>query len=67
MQTGDFYFGTFGENSSGTHSIVVGQRLNHDVADYPNKGKRIFRNEGLPWTLGDYDALPELGGAVGKK
>jgi hypothetical protein len=22
MQTGDFYFGTFGENSSGTHSCV---------------------------------------------
>ena len=47
--------------------IVVGQRLDHGVADYPNKGKRILRNEGLPWTLGDYDALPELGGAVGKK
>ena len=47
--------------------IVVGQRLDHDVADYPNKGKRIFRNKGLPWTLGDHDALQELGGAVGKK
>lgn len=47
--------------------IVVGQRLPHDVCDYPSKGKRIFRNEGLPWTLVDHDALEELGGTVGKK
>ncbi|MCJ8333488.1 MAG: cupin [Epibacterium sp.] len=47
--------------------IVVGQRLDHDVADYPNKGKRIFRNKGLPWTLGDHDALQELDCVVGKK
>lgn len=47
--------------------IVVGQRLTHDVCDYPEKGKRIFRNEGLPWTLVDYDALEHLGGSVGKK
>lgn len=39
--------------------IVVGQRLAHDVGDYPNQGKRIFRNEGLPWTLADLDALTE--------
>ncbi|MEX2961784.1 cupin domain-containing protein [Microbulbifer sp. TYP-18] len=31
--------------------IVVGQRLDHDVADYPNKNKRIYRNRGLPWEL----------------
>lgn len=47
--------------------IVVGQRLPHDVGDYTNKGKRIFRNEGLPWTLVDHDALQEIGGTVGKK
>ncbi len=33
--------------------IVVGQRLAHDVGDYPNKGKRIYRNAGLPWNLVD--------------
>lgn len=39
--------------------IVVGERLAHDVGDYPNKGKRIFRNGGLPWNLVDHDALEE--------
>lgn len=33
--------------------IVVGQRLAHDVGEYPLKGKRIFRNEGLQWALVD--------------
>lgn len=47
--------------------IVVGERLPHDVADYPDKRKRIFRNAGLPWSLADHDALEELGGSVGKK
>jgi uncharacterized cupin superfamily protein len=37
--------------------IVVGQRLAHDVGDYPNQGKRIFRNTGLPWDLVDLDAI----------
>ena len=31
--------------------IVVGQRLDHDVADYTQAGKRIFRNKGLKWNL----------------
>ncbi len=39
--------------------LVVGQRLNHDVADYPDKGKRIFRNTGLAWNLVDLDAIDE--------
>ncbi|MGH1412179.1 MAG: cupin domain-containing protein [Pelagimonas sp.] len=39
--------------------IVVGERLAHDVGDYPNKGKRIFRNIGLPWNLVDHHALEE--------
>ena len=47
--------------------IVVGQRLPHDVGDYTRLGKRIFRNEGLPWTLVDHDRLTEIGGSVGKK
>ncbi len=47
--------------------IVVGQRLPHDVGDYTKLGKRIFRNEGLPWTLVDHAQLNEIGGNVGKK
>ena len=37
--------------------IVVGERLPHDVADYPDKGKRIYRNRGLPWDLVDHAAI----------
>lgn len=33
--------------------IVVGQRLDHDVGDYPKLGKRIYRNKGLAWNLVD--------------
>lgn len=35
--------------------IVVGQRLPHDVGDYPKKRKRIWRNPGLPWDVADLD------------
>lgn len=31
--------------------IVVGQRLPHDVGDYPRLAKRIYRNQGQPWDL----------------
>jgi uncharacterized cupin superfamily protein len=31
--------------------IVVGGRLARDIGDYPNKGKRIYRNAGQPWEL----------------
>jgi uncharacterized cupin superfamily protein len=34
--------------------LVIGQRLAHDVADYPKMGKRIYRNEGLAWNLVDH-------------
>ncbi len=33
--------------------IVVGQRLAHDVGDYPNQRKRIYRNAGMPWDVVD--------------
>jgi uncharacterized cupin superfamily protein len=33
--------------------IVVGQRLEHDVADYPRQHKRLFRNKGRGWDLVD--------------
>lgn len=32
--------------------LVVGQRLEQDVADYPNKGKRLYRNSG-EWNVVD--------------
>ena len=43
--------------------VVAGERLDHDVGDYPRKGKRIFRNVGLPWTVADHDDLqfPQAG------
>lgn len=31
--------------------IVVGQRLEHDVADYPDLDKRLYRNKGMDWSL----------------
>ena len=40
--------------------LVIGQRLPHDVADYPDKGKRLFRNSGMAWQLVDADALEEV-------
>lgn len=33
--------------------LVIGQRLAQDVGDYPRLGKRIYRNEGMPWDLAD--------------
>jgi uncharacterized cupin superfamily protein len=39
--------------------IVVGQRLDHDVADYPNLKKRIFRNKGLAWNLVNLEDIEE--------
>lgn len=43
--------------------LVIGQRLQQDVADYPRLGKRIFRNDGMPWDLADLDTLqhPQAG------
>ena len=32
--------------------LVIGQRLEQDVGDYPNKGKRIYRNSGA-WDIVD--------------
>lgn len=39
--------------------IVAGQRLAHDVGDYPHLGKRVFRNAGLPWSLVSREAIEE--------
>ncbi len=37
--------------------LVIGQRLGQDVADYPRLGKRLYRNEGMPWDLAEIAAL----------
>lgn len=47
--------------------LVVGERLDHDVVDYPHLNKRIFRNKGMPWQMTDIDHLTILSGSVGKK
>ncbi len=47
--------------------IVVGQRLDHDVGDYPRLGKRLFRNKGQALNLVDQDRIERIGGEVGKK
>lgn len=39
--------------------LVIGQRLAHDVADYPHKAKRIYRNTGLAWNLVEHEAIAE--------
>jgi len=39
--------------------IVVGQRLEHDVGDYPNLKKRIYRNRGLKWNIVDIENISE--------
>lgn len=47
--------------------IVVGERLAHDVADYPRKHKRIYRNTDLPWDLVDHEAVVHPSSSAGKK
>ncbi|MDA8870742.1 cupin domain-containing protein [Rhizobiaceae bacterium] len=37
--------------------IVVGERLPHDVCDYPDKGKRLFRIDRMDWNVVDRDAI----------
>lgn len=39
--------------------IVVGQRLDSDVVDYPEKGKRIFRTQGLKWKVANISDLED--------
>ncbi|MGR3321081.1 MAG: cupin domain-containing protein [Pseudooceanicola sp.] len=46
--------------------LVVGQRLPHDVGDYPRQAKRLFRSENLPWSVVDHEHIIEPKGA-GKK
>lgn len=39
--------------------IVVGQRLDHDVGDYPNLNKRLYRQKNIPWNLVDIENIYE--------
>ena len=36
--------------------LVMGQRLDQDVSDYPNKAKRLYRNSGV-WNLVDIEHI----------
>ncbi|MGR3759828.1 cupin domain-containing protein [Roseobacteraceae bacterium NS-SX3] len=47
--------------------IVVGERLAHDVADYPRLQKRIYRNAGMTWDLVDHDAIKAPAPGAGRK
>ncbi|MBF9044894.1 cupin domain-containing protein [Rhodobacterales bacterium HKCCE4037] len=40
--------------------LVMGQRLAHDVGDYPRQGKRLYRNAGQPWALVDHADIKEV-------
>ncbi|MDA8585749.1 cupin domain-containing protein [Rhodobacteraceae bacterium] len=43
--------------------LVIGQRLEIDIADYPRKAQRIYRSKGMPWDLVDHDEIthPDAG------
>ena len=67
VKTGDFIgYRAGGEphtlKNSGTTPlkyIVVGQRLDHDVVNYPNLNKRLYRNKGLKLNLVDVENIIE--------
>jgi uncharacterized cupin superfamily protein len=44
--------------------LVVGQRLAHDVGDYPRLGKRLYRNGGA-WNLVDHSDIVDPKAAAG--
>ncbi|MEL6585524.1 MAG: cupin domain-containing protein [Pseudomonadota bacterium] len=47
--------------------LVIGQRLDHDVGDYPRQGKRIYRQAGMAWDLVDHGDIVRPGNWVGAK
>jgi len=40
--------------------LVIGERAAHDIVDYPLAGKRLYRNQGQPWSLMDIDSISEV-------
>ena len=49
--------------------LVAGQRLTHDVSDYPDQQLRLYRNKGLGWDLVKLDQVidPKTGQPVKSK
>jgi len=43
--------------------IIVSQNKAHDVSDYPRRGKRLFRNQGLTWNMVDLSVIDRPFGA----
>ena len=39
--------------------LVVGQRLDTDIVEYPEQSKRMFRTAGLPWNVIDLDDIKD--------
>ena len=44
--------------------ISVSQRTNHDVSDYPRRGKRMFRNKNLTFNVVDLTVIDRPFGAT---
>lgn len=47
-------------HNTGTETLrclVIGQRLDMDIADYPRKAQRIYRPKGMDWDLVDHDQI----------
>ncbi|MEM7179959.1 MAG: cupin domain-containing protein [Spirochaetota bacterium] len=55
----------FNSGESVLRCIVVGQRLDNDVADYPNLGKRIYKQKDVNYNLVDLKDITVP--AAGKK
>ena len=49
--------------SSPFRCISVSQRTNHDVSDYPRRGKRLFRNKNLTYNMVDLTVIDRPFGA----
>jgi len=55
---------SFKNTGSGTfRCISVSQCTNHDVSDYPRRGKRLFRNKNLTFNLVDLTVIDRPFGA----
>jgi len=55
--------GLFDDGTEPLVYLVMGERREHDVADYPKRGKRLYRHSGQ-WDMVDMEALedPHKGG-----
>lgn len=47
--------------------IVVGERLPHDVGEYPRLNKRLYRSPGRAWEIVDIADIEHPGADVGSK